>query len=69
MIGTFHAAVKYIMVDLFEYAPHDGNSFAIFLHACGYILFTILGAYYFMISQYRANVFETLHQSKIDVES
>jgi len=52
MIGTFHAAVKYTMVDLFGFAPHDGNSFAIFLHAYGYILFTFLGAYYFMKNQF-----------------
>ena len=36
------------MVDLFGFAPHDGNSFAIFLHAYGYIPLTLLGAYYFM---------------------
>ena len=52
MIGTFHAAVKYTMVDLFGYAPHDGNSFAIFMHSYGYILLTLLGAYYFMKNQF-----------------
>ena len=52
MIGTFHAAVKYTMVDLFAYSANDGNSFAILMHAYGYILFTSLGAYYFMKSQF-----------------
>jgi len=52
MIGTFHAAVKYTMVDLFAYSANEGNSFAILMHAYGYILFTSLGAYYFMKSQF-----------------
>ena len=52
MIGTFHAAVKYTMVDLFAFSANDGNSFAILIHAYGYILLTSLGAYYFMKSQF-----------------
>ena len=52
MIGTFHAAVKYTMVDLFAFTPNEGNSFAILMHAYGYILFTLLGAYYFLNSQF-----------------
>ena len=52
MIGTFHAAVKYIMVDLFAFTPNEGNSFAILMHAYGYILLTFLGAYYFLKSQF-----------------
>ena len=52
MIGTFHAAVKYTMVDLFAYSANDGNSFAILMHAYGYILFTSLGAYYFIKNQF-----------------
>ena len=60
MIGTFHAAVKYTMVDLFGYASIDGSSFAIFLHAYGYILLTLLGAYYFMKNQFHASAFRTV---------
>jgi len=60
MIGTFHAAVKYTMVDLFGYAPNDGSSFAIFLHAYGYILLTLLGAYYFMKNQFHNNALQTV---------
>ena len=52
MIGTFHAAVKYTMVDLFAFTPNEGSSFAILMHAYGYILFTLLGAYYFLKSQF-----------------
>ena len=55
MIGTFHAAVKYTMVDLFAFTPNEGNSFAILMHAYGYILFTLLGAYYFLKSQFHEN--------------
>jgi len=54
MIGTFHVAVKYTMVDLFAYSAKDGNSFAILMHAYGYILLTSLGAYYFMKSQFHS---------------
>ena len=60
MIGTFHAAVKYTMVDLFGFASHDGNAFAIFMHAYGYILFTLLGAYYFMKNQFRSSAIQTV---------
>ena len=55
MIGTLHAAVKYTMVDLFAFTPNEGNSFAILMHAYGYILFTLLGAYYFLKSQFHEN--------------
>ena len=55
MIGTFHAAVKYTMVDLFAFSANDGNSFAILMHAYGYILLTLLGAYFFMRSQFHKN--------------
>ena len=60
MIGTFHAAVKYTMVDLFAYSANDGNSFAILMHAYGYILFTLLGAYYFMKSQFHESAIENV---------
>ena len=60
MIGTFHAAVKYTMVDLFAFTPNDGNSFAILMHAYGYILFTLLGAYYFLKSQFHENAIKNV---------
>ena len=60
MIGTFHAAVKYTMVDLFGFTSHDGNAFAILLHAYGYILLTLLGAYYFMKNQFRSSAILTV---------
>jgi hypothetical protein len=60
MIGTFHAAVKYTMVDLFAFSANDGNSFAILMHAYGYILFTSLGAYYFMKSQFHDYALKTV---------
>ena len=60
MIGTFHAAVKYTMVDLFGFTSHVGNAFAILLHAYGYILLTLLGAYYFMKNQFRNSAIQTV---------
>ena len=66
MIGTFHAAVKYTMVDLFAYSANDGNSFAILMHAYGYILLTSLGAYYFMKSQFHSLAMDAVLQSDHD---
>ena len=60
MIGTFHAAVKYTMVDLFAFSANEGNSFAILMHAYGYILFTLLGAYFFMRSQFHKNAIKNV---------
>mgnify|MGYP000686942807 FL=1 len=60
MIGTFHAAVKYTMVDLFAFTPNEGNSFAILMHAYGYILFTLLGAYYFLKSQFHEHAIKNV---------
>ena len=60
MIGTFHVAVKYTMVDLFAFSANDGNAFAILLHAYGYILFTSLGTYYFMKSQFHNYALEAV---------
>ena len=60
MIGTYHAAVKYTIVDIFGFAPHDGISFAIIMHAYGYIFLTLLGAYYFMKHQFHKNAIHTV---------
>jgi uncharacterized membrane protein YbhN (UPF0104 family) len=60
MIGTFHASVKYTMVDLFAFTPNEGNSFAILMHAYGYILFTLLGAYYFLKSQFHEHAIKNV---------
>ena len=60
MIGTFHAAVKFTIVDLFGFAPNDGSSFAIIMHAYGYILLTLLGAYYFIKNQFHENAIQNI---------
>jgi hypothetical protein len=52
MIGTFHAGVKFVMVDLLDKSPNIANSFAIILHAYGYILYVIIGAIFFMKSHF-----------------
>ena len=66
MIGTFHAAVKYTMVDLFAFTPNEGNSFAILLHAYGYILLTLLGAYYFLKSQFHEYAINSVLNTDLD---
>jgi uncharacterized membrane protein YbhN (UPF0104 family) len=59
MIGTFHAGVKYVMIDLFAtsytYTVSEATSFAIVLHAYGYISYTLIGAIYFARSQFHKN--------------
>ena len=59
MIGTFHFGVKYVMIDLFStsyaYTVSEATSFAIVLHAYGYISYTLLGAIYFARSQFHKN--------------
>ena len=64
MIGTFHASIKYTMVDLFAFSANDGNSFAILMHAYGYILLTSLGAYYFLKSQFHEKALDVVIQSQ-----
>ncbi len=52
-IGTFHLAVKYVMVSLIGgYTPEEGITFAVILHAYSYIIFTLLGGWYFFKSQF-----------------
>jgi len=56
MIGTFHAGVKYVMLVQFSaYTINEAVSFAIVLHAYGYISYTLLGAIYFARSQFHKN--------------
>ena len=59
MIGTFHLGVKYVMVILFVdsyiFTTSQVASFAIVLHAYGYISYTVIGAIYFVRSQFNIN--------------
>ena len=64
MFGTFHVSVIYTMVDLFAYSASDANSFAIVMHAYGYILFTLMGAYYFMKSQFHKQAMDAVIQTQ-----
>ena len=52
MVGTYHAAVKFTVVDLFGFSSMQGNAFALVSHAYGYILLTLIGLYYFMKNQF-----------------
>ena len=64
MIGTFHAAVKYTIVDLFGFSSIDGNSFALVMHAYGYILLTLIGCYYFIRNRFSTIVLQTIIEEK-----
>ena len=66
MIGTFHAGVKYVMLVQFAtYTVSEAVSFAIILHAYGYIAYTLLGAIYFARSQSHENaIFQVLQNSE-----
>jgi len=52
MIGTYHAAIKFTIVDLFGLSSAQGNAFALVSHAYGYIFLTLIGLYYFMKGQF-----------------
>ena len=48
MVGTFHAAVKFTMVQILGHDPDIANSFSIILHAYGFICLTLIGAFFFI---------------------
>ena len=52
MVGTYHASVQYVLVNLFGLPSILGNAFSLVMHAYGYILLTFIGLYYFMKSQF-----------------
>jgi uncharacterized protein (TIRG00374 family) len=52
MVGTYHASVQYVLVNLFGFSSILGNAFSLVMHAYGYILLTVIGSYYFMKSQF-----------------
>ena len=60
MIGTYHAAVIYAVVTILGKNQIEGEAFAIIMHAYGYILFTVLGAYYFMKNQFHKHAVRTV---------
>lgn len=51
MVGTFHAAVKFTMVQVLDYDPDLANSFSIILHGYGFICLTVIGAFYYIKSE------------------
>ena len=48
MVGTFHAAVKFTMVEILGYNSDIANTFSIILHAYGFITLTLIGAFYYL---------------------
>jgi glycosyltransferase 2 family protein len=48
MIGTFHAAVKFTMVNMLGFEVDISDAFSIILHAYGFLALTGIGAYYFI---------------------
>ena len=60
MIGTYHFAVKYVIVDLLGYTISEGTAFAIIMHAYAFVLFTLLGAYYFIKNQLYRNSIDSI---------
>ncbi|MBC8213912.1 MAG: flippase-like domain-containing protein [Candidatus Marinimicrobia bacterium] len=57
MIGTFHLSVKFVLVTMIgKFQAEEGISYAIMLHAYGYITLTIIGAYYFIKNKIHLNV-------------
>lgn len=60
MIGTYHFAIKYVIVDLLGYTISEGTAFAIIMHAYAFVLFTLLGAYYFIKNQLYRNSIDSI---------
>ncbi|MFQ6610738.1 MAG: lysylphosphatidylglycerol synthase transmembrane domain-containing protein [Fidelibacterota bacterium] len=66
-IGTYHAAVKYVLVTLIGgFTIEQGVTFGIILHAYGFILFTVLGGWYFMKSQFHSGAITSIIEKKRD---
>ncbi len=66
MIGTYHAAAKYTLMSVIGgYTASQAINFAVLLHAYGYILFTLIGGYYFIQSQFRAAALKNVLQYKV----
>ena len=66
MIGTFHAAIKFTMVDLFAYSISQGNLFAILTHAYGFIMLSCFGAFYFIKCHFNRDALKLVMQSNND---
>ena len=69
MFGTFHLAVKKTVVEMFGITSSIANSFAILMHAYGYILLTVLGAYYLLRNQFHKNAINDVILSDYSNES
>ncbi|UCH62449.1 MAG: flippase-like domain-containing protein [Fidelibacterota bacterium] len=52
-VGTFHAAVILVCVNIFSMDPSRAQAMAVVLHAIGYIPYTIIGAILFFKSHLR----------------
>jgi len=46
-IGTYHAVAVYTLVSMFGVALTEAQTFAVVVHAVGYLPFIVFGAYYF----------------------
>ena len=64
MVGTYHAAIKFTIVDLFGLSSIQGNAFALVAHAYGYILLTLIGLYYFMKGQFNIGVISKIIEER-----
>lgn len=65
MIGTYHAAAKYTLVNVIGgYSANQAINFAVLLHGYGYILFILIGGYYFLRSQFRSEAFRRVIRPK-----
>ena len=55
-IGTFQASIIFVMTSRwFGYENSDAMSFSIILHAYSYITYSIIGGYFFLNSNIKAD--------------
>lgn len=51
-IGTYDAAIKYILITIFDIESHEALNYALISHAVSYFPLTIVGAVYFVIGNF-----------------
>ena len=51
-IGTYDAAIKYILITIFNIESHEALNYALISHAVSYFPLTIVGAIYFVIGNF-----------------
>lgn len=63
-IGTYHAVIVFVLMNLFDSTKVESQGFAVLAHAVGFIPFVIFGAIYFINSSVKFSFLEKSGLSK-----